>query len=541
MAKDEDKGIDSKTFAVGRRDLMKLGAGVTAVVGQLLLCPTGSAQNGRPGNSSSGNGEPLKFSPQAWSEQERYASVKMETGPGWTNSSNRSFGNGPMDDTSRVIVEYVSSFSESSINDTWVNAFSNTMIDTIASLISGFESDPARICARLARSTRSDLKSTVLGYGITTSPELAAYANTTMIRFTDFNDHFSDMMGGVLAVGEAMHSTGTDVMLAIILAYQVQSALSGAGGNDAGLDIGLYYAPAVAVAVGKLLKLNEDQLANALSLALSLHVPLRVDRSNTLSMQKACGTAEAVRIAVYCALSAREGMTGPSRPFEGRDGLWDRLTGPYRQLRLPPSPPRSTGLSAAIKRRPAEGYTQAMHADVIPEIRAWTSAENIESIHVEMPFSGWLEIADPPKWDPRNHETADHSMAYEASRALLDGDVYLDSFTHDKFMDPTARSLMNKVTVSVDPAFGYGQVRMTVRKKSGDTLTKETNARQGFNFGPPMTHDDIIAKYNRVCDFMHVESRQRDRALAQWSDLKSVNDIAEPMKTLATFGNARPL
>lgn len=525
---------------LGRRDIVKLGVGA-AVVSQLLKPQITSAQTERAQTETARRGPGTTFRPAEWTDQERYAGVKMETGPGWQNDSNRAFGNGPMDDTSRLIVEYVSSFSESSINDAWANAFSNTMIDTIASLISGFESDSARVCARLARSTQSDLKSTVLGYGITTSPELAAYANTTMIRFTDFNDHFSDMMGGVLAIGEALHSTGTQVMLAIILAYQVQSALSGAGGNDAGLDIGLYYAPAVAVAAGKLLGLNEDQLANALSLALTLHVPLRVDRSNTLSMQKACGTAEAVRIAVFCALSAREGMTGPSRPFEGRDGLWDRLTGPYSRLRLPPPPPTTTGLSGAIKRRPAEGYTQAMHADVIPAVKAWTKAEDIDSIHVEMPFSGWLEIADPPKWDPRNHETADHSMAYEASRALIDGDVYLDSFTREKFMDPKARDLMNKVTVSVDPKFGYGQVRMTVRKRSGETLIKKTDSRMGMNFGPAMTHDDINAKYNRVCDFMHVDSAQRDRALAQWSDLRTVTDIGEAMKTLAKFGSPQPL
>ncbi|MGH9642348.1 MAG: MmgE/PrpD family protein, partial [Terriglobales bacterium] len=407
--------------------------------------------------------------------------------------------------TSRQIVEYVNSFSEAHLTDELVNAFGNTMIDTIASLISGFESEPARICARLARTTQSDLKSTVMGYGITTSPELAAYANSSMIRHTDFNDHTSDMIGGILAVGEAVHSTGTDVMMAVILAYQVSSALSGAGGNSEGFDIGMYYAPSVALATGKLLGLNEDQLANALSLALTLHIPLRVDRSNTLSMQKGCSTADAVRVATFCSLAARQGMTGPARPFDGRDGLWDKITGPYKQLRLPPPAQRGgVGLTAAIKRRPAEGYTQAMHADVIPQIKAWTKAEDITSIHVEMPFSGWLEIADPPKWDPRNRETADHSMPYEAARALIDGDVYLDSFTHEKFMDPKARDIMAKTTVSVNPDFRYGQVRMTVRSKSGGELIKETDSRPGFNFGPPMTHDDIVAKYNRVCAFMHV-------------------------------------
>src|SRR5437016_2194414 len=98
-------------------------------------------------------------------------------------------------------------------------------------------------------------------------------------------------------------------------------------------------------------------------------------------------------------------------------------------------------------------------------------------------------------------------MAYEAARALIHGDRDLDSFTTEKIMDPAVRSLMEKITVSVDPNFAYGQVRMTVRTKSG-AATKETQSRNGLNFGPPMTHDDILAKYKRVCEFMHVNDAQ---------------------------------
>lgn len=160
-----------------------------------------------------------------------------------------------------------------------------------------------------------------------------------------------------------------------------------------------------------------------------------------------------------------------------------------------------------------------------------------------MNFSGWLEIADPPKWDPRNRETADHSMAYEVARALIDGDVYVDSFTHEKIMDPVARGLMEKITVSVNPDYAYqGQVRMTVRTKAGGKLIKETsNPRGENNFGSPVTHEEIIAKFNRICAFMHVSDEQKDRALAQWSNLRAVKDIAEPMQNLAKFGRPLPL
>ena len=289
--------------------------------------------------------------------------------------------------------------------------------------------------------------------------------------------------------------------------------------------------------------MNEDQLANALSLALTLHIPLRVDRTNTLSMQKGCATADAVRCAVFAALAAREGMTGPARPFEGRDGLWEKITGPYRELRLIPAAEPGIALNRLIKRFPAEGYTQAMHELIIPQVRAWTKAEDIQSIRVELTFSGWLEIADPQKWDPRNRETADHSMAYEVARALIDGEVWLDSFTPEKCMDPAVRGLMEKITVSANPDYAYhGQVRMTVRTKAGGELVREINdPNGGISFGTPMTHADITAKFNRIFAFMHVTDKQRERALAQWSNLRAVKDIAEPIQNLAVFGRPLPL
>ena len=62
------------------------------------------------------------------------------------------------------------------------------------------------------------LTCTVLGYGISTTPELAAFANSALVRAMDFNDtggargtgqagHPSDLITAALAIGEAIHST----------------------------------------------------------------------------------------------------------------------------------------------------------------------------------------------------------------------------------------------------------------------------------------------------------------------------------------------
>jgi 2-methylcitrate dehydratase len=274
-------------------------------------------------------------------------------------------------------------------------------------------------------------------------------------------------------------------------------------------------------------------------------MPMSVTHTGALSHWKSCRAAENVRHGVWAALLAREGMTGPCQPFEGRNGFFDH-TGGYRELRLPWSPDGQFSIQKmAAKRTPTEGSSQAA-LELVPQIREWTKVDDIAAIRYEMPFSNWQEIADPPKFDPRNHETADHSMPYLLARALLDGQIYLDSFTREKYMDPAARQLMGKMTFWPRTEWsGNAPARITVRKKTGDEKSWDSfngvrNAPAG-EVNTPMTDDEIAAKFNRVAEYMRITTAQRDRARAVWGNLAALKDIGDAMKTLASFGQPAPL
>jgi 2-methylcitrate dehydratase len=521
----------ARVLGIGRRDFIKMGAGAGAgiAVSPLIQSSGAIAQHSSV--------LPISDSTQP---QAGWLNNGKTTGPGWKNTANRSAGNGPIDKTTHEIVAYVSSFSEAQLTSSVVDAVCFTMLDSMAALIAGFESEPARICARLARTTRSDLKSTVLGYGITTTPDIAAFANGCMLRHTDFNDipHNSDILSGILAIAEAVHATGPETMVAIALGYELASGIV-TGGSGLGAWDGIANGPAVAMAMGKLLKMNEDQLANALSLSLVPHIPLKVTHVGALSMWKGCHSAESVRCAVFDTLLAREGMTGPSQPFEAREGLYEHMGRPTREERLPVLGPSGKMAieRAGYKRYPSEGSTQSV-LELIPAIRKSTRAEDIASIYVELPYDGWLETADPPKWDPRNHETADHSMPYVIARALIDGEIYLDSFTQEKIMDPVARQLMDKISAGPNSDYTYqGEARLTVVTQSGQKIIEETLV----HMATAMTHEEVIHKFNRVCAFRSISDQQRDRARELWLGLPKVHDIAEPMNALASFGHPLPL
>jgi 2-methylcitrate dehydratase len=519
-------------LGLGRRDVIKLGAGVVLTT---LAAPRASAQAPAPG-SPRPPGEP-----------------RPHSGPYYKNDYNRLGNNGPMDDTTRQIVSWVHSFSEADLSEPLVRALNRTMVDSMAALIAGFEMDAVRIAARMARqASPNELKSTVLGYGVTTTPELAAFANSCMVRHSDFNDSgpggkCSNYIPAVLAIGEALHSTGGQVMAAITIVYELGTVPAGGGGESV----------CAAMGAGKLMGLNEDQLANAVSIALTPHVTLNKG-VGAMSMWKGVRSAEPVKCGVWAALLAREGMTGPPQPFEGRGGLWD-VFGRGRKFTLPELPGSTVVERNEFKYWPADGVFQAT-LDLLTEMRAWTKVDEIASIQYDMTLGDWEECGGSAKWDPRNQQTADHSVPYALARGLIDGYIYLDSYTPEKFMDPAARALMAKMTLApVQGWTAHGAARITIRKNSGeersfDTLSglRVANDRRNLTSGGcrhpdrgphniPMTDADITEKFNRVCAYRQVTNEQRDRARDVWGNLRAVKDIGEAIRTLATFGKPLPL
>ena len=551
--KKQDQETSLPVRAIGRRKLMKLGVSAGVAAAGALAAQSALGQ-GQQGGRLSGPLAPTSTDGvQKWPEivesgemvTSDQVGFDMYSGPGWVNNSGRAFGNGPMDECTRRIVEWVSSY-QLNPTDAFLEAFNYLMLDTVGSIYSGFESEPARINARLAQTMRGDLNCTMPGYGITTTPEMAAFASAAMIRHSDFgaSAHMNEMFGGVFAMGEALHASGAKVMEAMAIAYEVISAIGGTGkGNyDPGGFDAPYHGVGVAMACGKLMGLNQDQLGNAVALAMVPHMPMYVTHTGVQSMWKGTHSAEQVRNGIWAAMLAGAGMTGPAQPFEGRWGLIAHV-GPFtRELRFPASPDGRTAIETShgegrgYKRYPLVGGAEIFCEHIAPDLVAWTGPQEVAAIKMEFNFVLWQEDADPQKWDPRNKETADHSLPFIVSRMILDKQIYLDSFTKEKYMDPAVRELMNKVTIHArnDPAFGNG-TRITVRKKSGEERV--------FTGKPatPMSHDELLAKYNRICDLKQISKAQADHAREQWMNLKDLKDFADAIQVIAKFGQPKPL
>ena len=559
IVKDDEK-------ALGRRDAIKIGASaaVGIALGELLISSDASAAPAVPAPTPAAiSASPAAISalPQALTTDGQvtqvppWGSLPSPTPPthrvskaGFKVTGNRAFGMAPYDDVTRQVLEYATQFWKSPLSNDVALATSELMLDSLGCIIAGFDSDPVRAAARVAsQSTSTTLKGTVMGYGITSTVELATHANCCMVRHNDWSDnglsgtHFSDSVPGIVAIAEAFHCSGTDVLKAVTLAYELIGAFQGVRGSALPVWDTIYVGPSACIGIGKMLKMNDDQLANAYSLSLTTHLENNTSHSSgPLSMMKACHNADTVRGAVNSILLAREGMTGPPGPFQGTKGIFDVMGAPFTLVLPCPynerypfmKPGQMVVQGIEVKRFAAEGGTQAMLVN-IPELHKFASKpEEIDSITVEMTSFG--EIGDPAKWDPQNEETADHSVPYLIARGLLDGEIFLSSFSRAKFTDPAARAIMAKTSIHEVPGM-TGSPRITIKKTSGQTMTKDSPQKK------KMTHEEIIAKFNRICDYKKVNPPQRDRFRDQWLNLAREKDMASVVQAAAKFGEPRPL
>jgi 2-methylcitrate dehydratase len=468
---------------------------------------------------------------------------------------NMTTGRGYMDKTTEQLVEYVLSFPDAGLPGPAREATLLRIVDTVGCAVAGFDALPVRIAIESARGITGTNPATVFGARLSTSPELAAFANTSMVRACDWNDgmlaqgggHPSDMIPAVLAAGEAIHASGPQVMLAIAIAYELLGALgNSAPVRDRGWDQGTFMGVSAALAIGRLLGLNAGQLANAASLALVPHIPLRVTRTGQLSMWKGCASASAMHSALFAVRLAWHGMTGPDEPFEGKTGLWDQVTGSF-EVSLPASGSGRLVIEMNhLKQFPAETHSQAL-LDLMPRLRAWRPVEQIATIEIATYWQAYHEIAmHPSRWDPATRETADHSLPYLLACALVDGRISArDTFTPERIGDPALRQVMRKITVTEDPEYtrgfrppgrelsGVPRSRLTATDIHGETFGEEVGFHRGHAMNP-MTRADIDAKFE-VASEGTISAGLRDRIREAWWRADQCQDIADLMALTGDF------
>ena len=450
-----------------------------------------------------------------------------------------------MDRTTEILTDYACGLSYEDLSPKVIKQVKRTLIDTLGCAAGGFLSEPGKIARSMASSVSSDMPARILGTEDYSSPDMAGFANGVMVRYLDCNDcyfnpgggHPSDMIAAVLALADPMVADGKDIITAIVLAYEVFCRLSDEVlTGELGWDQGMFSIIGAACAAGKIMGLDQNQMGNAISLAVAPSLPLGVTRTGELSMWKGCATASATRSAIFAALLAGQGMTGPSEPFEGKRGLWDQAVG--RQVQLGAmgggkEPFRIT--DSFFKAYPAQIHTQAPTGLAL-ELQPLVSSNEIESIRIHA-YRGACSTpaTEPTKWDPKTRESADHSIPYMVAVAFHDGSVSPASFTSQKIGDPGIKDLISKISIEENEEYtgkypGEYNIYMEVTDRSGHTHTAHTSYPKGHQ-NNPLSDEELEAKFRGLSSGVWSEGQTETALETLWAleDLTSLDELMDSL------------
>lgn len=425
------------------------------------------------------------------------------------------------------------------------------VIDSVGCALGGWLSEPAKIARDVASLAKGEPGATVLGTRHVSSVDWAAFANGTAIRYLDFNDtylsrepaHPSDNLAALLAMAEAYEIGGQDLILGIVVAYEVQCRLCDAYSiRSRGWDHVTYGAYSTVAGIGAMLGWDEETMVHALGLAGTPNNAMRQTRVGELSMWKGCAFANASRNGVFAALLAQLGMTGPAPIFEGEMGFFQEVCG-GDAFDLPTwggGPEPFMINRTYIKKYPAEYHSQSA-IDAAERLIARAGRrfrpEEVASLEIAT-FGASVEIigGEPEKWRPQSRETADHSLPYITCAALVDGRVDQATFAESRYRDEELLAMVAKTTVVKDaeldalyPLKGIPN-RLTLRLVDGTEWVERVDAPRGHALNP-MDDDEVAEKFMRLAAPLLREGQMAE-ALTLMRDLDGVEDITELMEAL---------
>jgi 2-methylcitrate dehydratase len=352
--------------------------------------------------------------------------------------------------------------------------------------------------------------------------------------------HPSDNIAVALSVGEKQKSSGLDVLASVIAGYELycrlQDIIIGRGPWDH-VTASALAAPAIA---GRLLKLDADQLANAMALSAAQGNTLSAVRSGQLSNAKAMANGFVACQGTLCSLLASHGTTGPLSIFEGKGGL-DKvfLAGADLSLLTEPIRDHFRISDVSIKAYPCIGTSQAMVAAAL-RARSGISdpLKEIKHLEIRMADTPFVrgQVEDEDRRYPTSRETADHSFYYLAAAALMDGEMTQAQFEGERWTQPKMKSLMERMTIRTDASLnkytpGSFPCILQLTTVNGESRTMEVVYPKGHPKNR-MSSAEVEAKF-RGCARGALSEAQQTKIISLVRDLEKLPNVSELMDALA--------
>jgi len=460
---------------------------------------------------------------------------------------------------SYTIAEWACALKFEDLSPEAIQAAKLFWFDSIGCALGGSQQEDAKILLKhyLAMGGGNG-KATTFVSGFKTNPVDGAFLNGHMIRAMDYNDiywkadpcHPSDLIAAPLALCESEGLSGKDLILATIIAYEIEMRLCEVG-RPGVREYGWHHATlsafAAPVAAGRVLNLNADQMVSAMGISAARTFCPGAVTAGKLTNMKNTVDPWAGRMGAESALLARDGFSGPEHIIDGKEGLF----AVFKHVQYKGEPAMFDGeglvkdlpnsakshyriLDCGMKSFPIEALSHAPLTAMMKTIKEnKIKAGDVKEIKVEVIARAADILGDPHKYRPDSKETADHSLPYCMAVGLVDGMVTPLQFKEERVLDKSLIPIMDKVKVVANDEFEalfpkFQPSRVTITTHDGKEHATRVDVPKG-DPRDPMTEEEIAVKFNALGkDVISDDQRKKlQQCIMKIDSAKNVNELLE--------------
>ena len=407
---------------------------------------------------------------------------------------------------SRTLARFASSLEFDALPAQVVDKIKASLLHALVIGIVGAGTEHGKAAIALAKQEESKPDgATILADGARATRVGAAYANSALMHSTNQSDSYRMLIHpgpcvipAALATAELEGRSGKELLTALVAGYEVETRIAGdfipttqARGFRSSPVYGTLGA---AVATGKLIGLNEDQLVTALALACTFAAGTN-EGPRSGGKEMLFHEPNATRNGTMAALLAQENLRGSETALEGDAGFYHAFTGNNRgELTYNFTGPLQTSLADAVaglgsrwelmhvtpKIYPTAGYNCPV-IELMARLCANYSmlADQVESINVDM---NWLETLYPSPAFPRPQPASPGvgSTHYFAAYTCIHGGYppltpRLDPGSDAGGPDQTVLDLMQRIQVLGHKDRPSFSPRITIVMQDGARFVDEFN------------------------------------------------------------------
>ncbi|MFC1961471.1 MmgE/PrpD family protein [Chloroflexota bacterium] len=430
--------------------------------------------------------------------------------------------------------------------DNVVHQAKRCVLDALGCAIGACRAPGVPICEAVVQELGGLEEATMFCSGLRTSARNATIVNSFLVRYLDYNDsggggHNSDSIPAILAISEREKAGGRDFLTSLVISYELGARIRESAGSSvepwarqgwaADVRGGLNMPPAL----GRLMGLNEEQIANAIGICASHSLPLGIldaHREENM-MAKNLRFGLVAYDAILACILAKKGFTGPVRVVEGDSGFSQVLLQGKMDME------RLVDFSGWRILKTRHKYLCA-NATTIGHVLATLAIviehdlkpEDIAAVRIKTTAREARHTTTFAKKYPRNGESADHSAFYANAIVIKERAFGPEAFEPEKFTDQVVLDLIERITVEADPSlpeFGYQGIS-EITTKDGRWFQKRIDTPRGWG-NDPLTDKELEEKFRAMAIKYMGEKQIKEIFDTTWNleRLSDMNDLAKLM------------